>query len=496
MCAGERRAKMRAVSTRYLAGLVSLVVVACGFDPPAAAIGDGAPPQGPVVGFASPTSDASEAMPAVSIPVILAPAQDAPISVTYAVIGGTATPADYTLTDGTLMFAPGQTEQWIMLALAADMLEEEAETIELALSSAVGAELGPQVHVVTIANDRLPHVQFASQPVDIAEGATGMVELELDKPSPTEVTVQVRVTGGSASASDYTFVNDLTVTFPAGSTSQSVPLSAHDDSLDEDPETVGLQLVNPSAGVHLGVSFTQDITLVDGDEPPVVAFAVATSSSGESGNFGFIVRLSAASGRTVRVPYMVVASSSAATRGTDYTIEASPITFEPGDVEETIVIGIASDNLDEPDETIDVELMAPTDGSATLGALARRTHTIVDNDELTLQFVQSQGTGNELDVDRDYPITVTLGASSAQAVSVNLVVDASATTASGSDYAIAPTTLTFAPGETSKQFIFTIRGDNLDEDTEAVVIELANPTGGATLGTPSRRTIFIADDDG
>src|SRR5262249_28646962 len=51
------------------------------------------------------------------------------------------------------------------------------------------------------------------------------------------------------------------------------------------------------------------------------------------------------------------------------------------------------------------------------------------------------------------------------------------------DYTATSGTLAFAAGETSKSFTIPIVDDSLAEPTETVNLALANPTGGATLGS-------------
>lgn len=477
--------------------LVSLVVLAaCGFDPPGAGGGDDAPPT-PTVGFASASSSTDEGATAVEVFVTLSAVSTAEVSVAYASAGGSATDgADYTLTPGTLTFAPGEMQQSFSLAIVADTMEEAEETIELALSGATGATLGTAGHTITIANDTLPRVQFASASSNVDEGTTGSLELVLDKAAPVEVSVKVQVTGGTATAGgDYTFQNDVIVTFPAGSMSQTVPLEAVQDALDEDLETVALQLVEPSPGVLPGVNFVQDVNLVDDDAPPTASFLIDASAFGEAGTYGMIVRLSAASGRTVTVPYQVIpGAANAATPTTDYVLEASPLVFQPGDIEETILIQAVADTEAEQNETVDVELVAPADGTATLGAITRRTHTILDDDSAFVRFVNASGTADELDIDRDYNITVALSRPLGDNVTVDLVFDAGNSSASAADFDM-PSSVTIFAGTTSRQFTFRVTGDNMEEDDEVVILRLANPTGGAALGTPSVRSVTIADDD-
>jgi hypothetical protein len=63
------------------------------------------------------------------------------------------------------------------------------------------------------------------------------------------------------------------------------------------------------------------------------------------------------------------------------------------------------------------------------------------------------------------------------------------------DFAAASGTLSFAAGETSKRFTVEIVNDGLHEIDETFSLALSNPTGGATLTSPSSMVITIVDDD-
>ena len=69
------------------------------------------------------------------------------------------------------------------------------------------------------------------------------------------------------------------------------------------------------------------------------------------------------------------------------------------------------------------------------------------------------------------------------------------TATAGQDYTGTSGTLNFANGETSKTFLNSVTDDTLDEPDETVNLTLSNPTGGATLGTPSAAVLTIADND-
>ncbi|HYG77223.1 MAG TPA: Calx-beta domain-containing protein [Planctomycetota bacterium] len=111
------------------------------------------PPVTPEVRFKNTASSESEASSPASLVVELSAATTQSVSVNYAVSGGTAGGADYTLASGTLTFAAGETQKTISLAIVNDTDVESDETVILSLSAPVNATLGVATHTYTIVND-------------------------------------------------------------------------------------------------------------------------------------------------------------------------------------------------------------------------------------------------------------------------------------------------------------------------------------------------------
>ena len=87
----------------------------------------------------------------------LAPEAAGTVAVDYATSDGTATAeADYTATTGTLTFTAGQTSKTIAVPIVDDTVEDNGETVNLALSNASGAQLGDSQATGTIRNTEAP----------------------------------------------------------------------------------------------------------------------------------------------------------------------------------------------------------------------------------------------------------------------------------------------------------------------------------------------------
>ncbi|MDE0303156.1 MAG: hypothetical protein OXJ38_08165, partial [Gammaproteobacteria bacterium] len=125
----------------------------------------------------------------------------------------------------------------------------------------------------------------------------------------------------SASSADYTAVTTAQrLDFAAGVTAVTFTVATTGDALDEPDETFRVELTAAGGGARIATAEAIG-TITDDDDPPTVsvgdAAAVAEGDdSSKTTAMTFTVRLSAASGRTVTVPYTL---GGTATAPADYT---------------------------------------------------------------------------------------------------------------------------------------------------------------------------------
>lgn len=329
------------------------------------------------VGFREATSATDEGAGTHEVVVTLSQATDVSVEVdvTTAPGGSAARGADFTLDTTTVTIPAGAVQATVPLTILADATEEPAETIRLELRGARGAVLGATQHEVTIASDVLPRVRFVDIDDQVAENATRELEVMLDRTSAVEVSVEFTV-AGTASAADHGLVAG-TLVFQPGELDKKILLSALDDTLDENDETVEVTLANPSSGLVLGNDTMATVTIADDDLPPVVQFQLASSSVTEANTTVTVtVVLSTPSGKQVTVPF--VRTGNAANNVDFALVTQSPINFTAGTSSRTIQINVVQDINTEQDETVILTLGAPT--NASLGTPDAHTLTIVDND--------------------------------------------------------------------------------------------------------------------
>ena len=109
----------------------------------------------PTVGFASSTSSNAESTSSAAIAVNLSTSSSSTITVNYTVSGtATGSGTDYTLANGAITFAAGETSKNITIAsIISDALDEPNETVILTLSDPTNASLGTIEHTYTITDD-------------------------------------------------------------------------------------------------------------------------------------------------------------------------------------------------------------------------------------------------------------------------------------------------------------------------------------------------------
>jgi large repetitive protein len=301
------------------------------------------------------------------------------------------------------------------------------------------------------------------------------------------VTVNYATANGTAVApGDYT-AGSGTVTFTAGSTSQTITIPVVGDNIDEVNETF---VVNLSGAANATIADNQATgTITDNDNAPTIAIgdvAVTETNTGTT-NAVFTVTLSAASGQTVTVAY-ASASGTAVAPG-DYTAVSGTLTFSAGVTSQTVTVPVVGDNTDEANETFVINLSGAT--NATI-ADTQATGTINDNDAAPSITVSngSATEGNTSSTTANF--TVTLSAASGQTVSVNLAT-ANGTATDGADYTGGSGALTFTPGQTSITIPVTILPDVLDEADETLFINASSPVN-ATIAD-NQGIITIVDND-
>jgi len=316
-------------------------------------------------------------------------------------LGGTAVEGeDYTIDPASVSpvrIPAGETSVPVLIHIIDDTIDEWNETLTLTLLPPENTVLiTPNAHTITFEdNDKEPTVSFQVATQDIDEGAgTGAITIALSSASGKDVTVNFRVSGGTATAGvDYTVISPTlqTVVVPPGQTSFNILLDINDDSFNESSETV-LATLTGVENALLGAPVDHTTTIIDNDATPSVFFTQPDQIASESaGDISIGVRLSAASGRTVSVPFSL---DGTATRDVDYTLSSPTdmqVVFQPGQTTASILIHIINDGSPEFEEQIDVSLHDPVNAQLSPSLDTLHTVRITDDDDSQRRSLYSVG---------------------------------------------------------------------------------------------------------
>ena len=444
-----------------------------------------------------PVREAADASAAFT--VRLSRAAEAEVTVDYATADVTATAGDdYTALSDTLTFAAGDKSKQVSVTVLDDDDEEETETFELVLSNpstnaAAGAEHDRTVAAI-LDDDGLPELSAAD--ASAAEGAAAVFEVGLDKASKRKVTFRYTAVAdptadaAAVPALDFEAVaGDGEIAAGATSTTVRVPLS--DDLLDEHDETFWLRVTGPeNATVGDG---TATGTITDNDPLPEMSIADAGATEGDP--IGFTVSLSAASGRTVTVPWATAERSAddedRASAGTDFTAASATLRLRPGATAATISVATADDEIAEADETFFVNLGEPTNATVDDGTAVG---AILDDDGLPRASIAGTDVAED---DSPAVFTVTLSRRSTEPVSLDYYTTDGTATAPA-DYGTtggARGTLVIPAGLDTGEISVFIADDSLIEGAETFTITLHNPTNAVVAEGSGTAVGTILDDD-
>ena len=429
-----------------------------------------------------------------------APGQNV-VSVNYSTGNETATyGSDYTYSNGTITFAPGETTKVIRIELLDDTAIENLAHFQFNLATPVNATIADAAGMVTIVDDDTvvdtPSLFVRDVVVDEKAGTASFVVM-LGGPggqsSNSTVTVDYATANGTATAgTDYVGTSG-TLTFATGETTKTVTVDLVDDALAESFETFALNLSGASGAILLDGQARAVIGASDSTAVAQPRISVSDVIVGESdGYVDIVVSLSAPGQNTVSVNYAT--GNESATYGSDYVYDSGTITFAAGETTKVIRIELLDDGLVENLTNFSFNLASPV--NATI-AEAQAMVSIVDDDSVvdTPSLVVRDVTVDEKAGTASF--VVMLGGPGGQSSNSTITVDyatANGTAIAGADYAGVSGTLTFAAGETAKTVVVSLADDALAESFERFHLDLSNASGATILD--SRGDAVIGASDG
>lgn len=234
----------------------------------------------------------------------------------------------------------------------------------------------------TLTIDSVPTVEFSTVSQTQSESIESGINIDINaNKAPAngkDITIAYTVKG-TTTQSDHALRSGI-ITIPAGSLTTAITFEINNDMLDEDNETVVIELdsnsfINASPGTNL----IHTVTINDDDVPPTAGFIASTQTVNENSSTASIsVQLSVTSGRNANVSYSISGSSDS----NDHDLLDGSITIPAGSTSADIEFNIINDSQKESSENLIVTI----NSSSTALAGSANTHevTIEDNDPLAI----------------------------------------------------------------------------------------------------------------
>ncbi|MBI3598254.1 MAG: hypothetical protein HY201_02195, partial [Nitrospirae bacterium] len=440
------------------------------------------------------------------------------VTVTLATNGSTATSTDFTL-NKTIFIPAGSKATSTTLAAVSDFVDENNETVVIGCSLPINATCALQTSpTVTIADDDNAVVTLLVGDISIDENVgTTSTKVTATSTNRSDRAITVTLVTGGTAASTTDFTLQTTIKIPVGSFSTSTTLSAVPDSLDENNETVEINIASVKNGADdgaIGSPSQQTVTIKD-DDTAVVTLLVGTSSISESAPPTSVTVTATSTRLSDRAITVTLATNGTAT-STDFTLNTTTMTIPALSLFATTTLTAVDDPLDEgPNdisngETVEIKIVSVLNGTdnGTIGSTSTQTVKIID-DDFPPTVILSVSSDSMNENGGSVTVTATSSALSDRNVTVTLAIDA-ASSASLTDFQLldgsgnATTTITIFAGTTTADVKLVSVDDTLDEgpntaqDGETVEIEIVsvlNGTDNGSIGSPSTQTVKIIDDD-
>lgn len=404
---------------------------------------------------------------------------------------------DYTALSGTSSFAPGETAQNVTVTVLSDTKNEATEDFGLSLTASTGAGTMPRaVRAVIVDNDPLPTLTLNAGSYGANEDAGGItITVNLSAASGRNVSVNYNslsasahpLSGYAADSSDYITQNG-TLVIPAGSTSASIFVGYRPDSVYEFDESFRFRLSSP-VNATLGSTAAVDCDIYNDDAQPAWK-VVRASDNGpleftEGGTDTFLIELGYPA--PAQLQFYPYTTDGSAVNGQDYNGRSGDTFPIPhGSHNYWFDPRITDDDIDEGDESFDLQVYNGEDGSDHT-----YTVTIHDNDHSLITGLD-RGVAEGLSGTTDLLVNLTLTHPNTRTVTVDYRL-VSGSAQAGTDFVALSGTASFSPLQTSLTLTVQVLGDALPEGDEDFYLALSGPAQ-AGLARDSIRLRILEDD--
>ena len=396
-------------------------------------------------------------------------------------------------TSSTVTFATATTTTaTLAVATENDTAVETSSVVTATVGAGMLYTVGtPASAAVTVHDDdRLEvTVGFGQASYAVDEGESVEVTVALDNPPGRPVTVPVvRDNGTGATAADLTGA-PANVTIGASEGSASFTVTAADDALIEETETVTFSFGELPDGVRVvsgSATTTAAVVITDNDvapaDTPVVTIAAGASpvTEGTAAEFT-LTRTATGTALTVTVAVTETGDVGAATSTT--------VVFAAADATATLEVATDDDAADEADSVVTATVTAGTGYAVGSPELAKVT---VQDDDLPVVTIATPSPISTEEQGADFTLTRTGPTTAALTVTVEVTQEEDRDLLP--DGAATSTTVTFAVGASTATLAVELENDTLREVAGDLTVEVQAGTG-YTVGSPSSAVVDVRDSD-
>ncbi len=347
-----------------------------------------------------------------------------------------------------------------------------------------------------------PTVSFGASAYTAIEGVqSAAVTVQLDPPASSAVTIPVTTDPqGGATTADYDGVPG-TVTFAAGETEQTFTVTATDDSVDDDGESVQLGFGALPSGVLLGSPSTARVALVQdaGVTTWYVWFGESSYTVAEGGTARVTLHLNAPwkpeLNEALTVPLFDPQHEGGASAD-DYSGVPTSVTFQRGQTQTSFTVRATDDSEDDDGESVVLHFRRLFPDDLEAGRYGARVATLhlADNDGDTAVTVSFEA-ANYTAAEGGATATVRLLLDTAPGRTVTIPLTPSHRGATAGDYTGLPASVTFGASDTVQSFTLTATDDSDNDDRESVAIGFGSLPSKVSAGSPSEAVVQLTDND-
>ncbi len=338
----------------------------------------------------------------------------------------------------------------------------------------------------------LVEVSFGSASYEVNEDGETAVDVSVFLNEDPGRDLSITILGSGVGASDVSGL-PATVEFSSGVTEATFSLSAIDDLIDDDGETLLLEFDVLPLGVSAGDISIAEVSILDNDDPLVqVSFGASSYEVAEGGRVEVEVVLDAVPERPVTLD--ILSSGSGLN---DVSGVASSVTFGVSDLTQRFIVSALDDDEDDDLERVELSFapVSSLPSGVEYGSIPSSVILILDDDEppaeirpVTVSFVQSEYLVGE---GRTLAVSVVLNEDPGRSLSITIL----GSGVGASDVSGLPATVEFSPDATDAFFVLSVIEDLVDDDDETLLLEFDGLPPGVSAGDISSVEVSILDND-